>query len=318
MPLRCEKSIAAATSMPSTSSPAAARRAVAAQDVAQGLAVDVFHDDERQRAALGLGFAGVEDLDDRRVIEFGGVLRFRGEIAGRTTDRARGRPAGPLTATSRLRRVSRASALRTLPPKPRSFAEFVPVRTGGAASASAIGLPHRPFRLGRFSAGSRRPQLCRCSWECGGPRIEIVSPPPLPCQLRERCPRLHRPIPVSPAPVPPSPGSSVAVSVSPLPVSPAPVPRYRGSSVAVSCAVVAPVVVVSPGGGSRGGVGRGRARGQVSSSVSLGGRLVVVGAGGFPVLGGRGGRVVSSVVVVTVDAGVFGSPVSRIGAGART
>ena len=49
------------------------------QHVAQGVAVDVLHDDVRDGAGLALGLAGVVDRDDRRVVQRRGVLRLAAE-----------------------------------------------------------------------------------------------------------------------------------------------------------------------------------------------------------------------------------------------
>ena len=54
-------------------------RALAADDVPQGDAVDVLHHDVRQRATVGFGFTGVVDGDDRRVVERRRVLRLAAE-----------------------------------------------------------------------------------------------------------------------------------------------------------------------------------------------------------------------------------------------
>ena len=49
------------------------------QDVAQGVAVDVFHDDVGDGAGFALGFSGVVDGDDGGVVQGGGVLGFAAE-----------------------------------------------------------------------------------------------------------------------------------------------------------------------------------------------------------------------------------------------
>ncbi len=59
--------------------PRGCHRTVAANDVAQSVAVDVLHDDVRQRPGIGLGLAGVVDRDDRGMIERRGVLCFATE-----------------------------------------------------------------------------------------------------------------------------------------------------------------------------------------------------------------------------------------------
>ena len=50
-----------------------------AQDVTQGFAVDELHHDVRQRPLGGGRLAGVEDLDDRRMVEGRRILRLTPE-----------------------------------------------------------------------------------------------------------------------------------------------------------------------------------------------------------------------------------------------
>ena len=59
--------------------PFGGQRSLLFQDVAQRVAVDVLHDDVRHGAGFALGFSGVVDGDDGRVVQGGGVLGFAAE-----------------------------------------------------------------------------------------------------------------------------------------------------------------------------------------------------------------------------------------------
>ena len=150
--------------------PPGLQRALLLQHVAQGVAVDVLHDDVRNRAGLTPGFAGVVHRDDRRVVQRGRVLRLtaesglEGRVAGEVgTEHLDGHvPAkSQVAATVHLGHAAKAEGVPDLEPATehlnRSSHQAPRLRLRSLTSSDRVGCSGQHRRRRSVGCGSTNP-----------------------------------------------------------------------------------------------------------------------------------------------------------------